>query len=139
MPTHSLRPGSRKSTRAVVHTVSLYTNDSLQNDHCSFKLRGDMLTIDRVVRRTVDAEGAIVYQSNHYELPQGFRGRTLTVRDDGRRLRVFDVGALICEYELLNGRSLRAKRTHAAEARLRMLAPIRVERRALEAYEGLIG
>ncbi len=103
------------------------------------QLRGDMLTIERVVARTVDAEGAIVYESNHYELPRGFRGRTLTVRDDGRRLRVFDAGALICEHELLNGRSLRAKRAHIAEARLRTLPPVIVERRALEAYEELIG
>ena len=83
------------------------------------QLRRDMLVIERVVERTVDAEGAIVYESNHYELPRGFRGRTLTVRDDGRRLRVFDAGALICEHELLLGRSLRAKRAHVAEARLR--------------------
>lgn len=73
------------------------------------QLRRDMLAIERVVRRTVDAEGAIVYESNQYELPRGFRGRTLTVRDDGRRLRVFDAGALICEHELLNGRSLRSQ------------------------------
>jgi transposase len=92
-----------------------------------------------VVVRTVDAEGAIVYESNHYELPRGFRGRTLTVRDDGHRLRVFDAGALICEHELLNGRTLRAKRTHVAEARLRTVAPVIVERRALDAYDELIG
>ena len=103
------------------------------------QLRRDMLTIERVVKRTVDAEGAIVYESNHYELPRGFRGRTLIVRDDGRRLRVFDAGALICEHELLNGRSLRAKRAQVAEARLRTLPPVRVERRALEVYEELIG
>jgi hypothetical protein len=80
-----------------------------------------------------------VYESNHYELPRGFRGRTLTVRDDGHRLRVFDAGALICEHELLNGRTLRAKRTHVAEARLRTVAPVIVERRALDAYDELIG
>lgn len=103
------------------------------------QLRGDMLTIEKVVARTVDAEGAIVYESNHYELPRGFRGRKLTVRDDGRRLRVFDAGALICEHDLLNGRSLRAKRTHVVESRLRVIPLVLVERRALDVYEELIG
>ncbi len=98
-----------------------------------------MLTIERVVARTVDAEGSILYESNHYELARGFRERTLTVRDDGRRLRVFDAGALICEHESLNGRSLRAKRTHVAEARLRTLPALIVERRALDGYDELIG
>ena len=103
------------------------------------QLRRDMLAIERVVTRTVDAEGAIVYESNHYELPRGYRGRNLTVRDDGRRLRVFDAGALICEHELLNGRSLRAKRVHVEEPRLRPQPPVLVERRALDVYEDLIG
>jgi transposase len=103
------------------------------------QLRRDMLAIERVVTRTVDAEGAIVYGSNHYELPRGYRGRSLTVRDDGRRLRVFDGGALICEHVLLDGRSLRAKRNHVAESRAGRQSPVIVQRRALDVYEELPG
>ena len=103
------------------------------------QLRPDMLTIERIVARTVDAEGAIVYESNHYELPRGYRGRALTVRDDGRRLRVFDAGALVCEHELLSGRSLRAKRAHFTEPRVAAQPPVVVERRALDVYEELVG
>ncbi len=103
------------------------------------QLRRDMQTIERVVARTVDAEGAIVYGSNHYEVPRGYRGRNLTVRDDGRCLRVFDAGALVCEHGLGSGRSLRAKRAHVEEARPRSQPTVIVERRSFDVYEELIG
>jgi transposase len=100
-------------------------------------LRPGMLISDRLVTRTVDAEGAIVYRSNYYELPRGYRGRDLVVRDDGRRLRVFDAGALICEHELLLGRFERSKRAQVAEIVKR--TPVVVQRRALDVYEDLLG
>jgi transposase len=102
------------------------------------RLRPAMLISDRVVTRTVDAEGAVVYQSNYYELPRGYRGRELTVRDDGRRLRVFDAGALICEHELLVGRFERSRRSRVDEI-VKRTSPVLVERRALDVYEDLIG
>jgi transposase len=102
------------------------------------RLRPGMLICDRVVTRTVDAEGAIVYKSNYYELPRGYRGRELTIRDDGRRLRVFDAGGLICEHVLLSGRFERSKR-HRVEEIVKRTPPVVVERRALDGYEDLIG
>ena len=62
------------------------------------------------VERVVDAEGAISYGANVYELPRGYRRRELIVRDDGRRLRVFADGALVYEHVLLEGSNQRARR-----------------------------
>jgi hypothetical protein len=99
-------------------------------------LRRGLPACERVVTRRVDAEGAIAYGSNHYELPRGFRGRTLTVRDDGRRLRVCDGAALICEHPLLSGRGQRAKRAGVPLKRQPEPSPLLVvERRALAIYD----
>jgi transposase len=129
---------------AEVNTRRHGTHDELVHERFAAeqpllaRLRPGMQINERVVARTVDAEGAIVYQSNFYELPRGYRGRQLTVRDDGRSLRVFDAGALVCEHELLIGRFDRSKRSRVDEI-VKRSPPVLVERRALGVYEDLIG
>ena len=100
-------------------------------------LRTGMPAVERSAMRVVDAEGAITYAANVYELPRGYRGRTLLVREDGRRLRVYDGSALICERELLSGRGQRARRVPPDVVSLKERQRIVVERRALDVYDEL--
>lgn len=100
-------------------------------------LRTGMPVVERSAMRVVDAEGIITYAANVYELPRGYRGRTLLVREDGRRLRVYDGSALICERELLSGRGQRARRVPPDVVSLKERQRIVVERRALDVYDEL--
>jgi len=102
-------------------------------------LRTGMSRVQRVVTRIVDAEGAISYDANVYELPRGYRGRELTVRDDGRLLRVFAGASLVYEHALLLGRGQRARRRDVAIAVAERSVVIEVARRPLDVYEELVG
>jgi len=101
-------------------------------------LRAGMARRERVVTRVVDAEGAITYGANAYELPRGYRGRELTVRDDGRILRAFAGGALIYEHELVSGRGERIRRREIVAPALERNAPL-VPQRSLDVYDELAG
>lgn len=102
-------------------------------------LRSGMPRVQRVVTRIVDAEGAISYDANVYELPRGYRGRELTVRDDGRSLHVFAGDALVYEHELLSGRGQRARRRNVVLAIAERSVAIEVVRRPLDVYEEVVG
>jgi hypothetical protein len=92
-----------------------------------------MPPIERVTSRVVDAEGTITYEANRYELPRGYRGRTVVVRDDGRELRIFDREALICRHPLFVGRGEVLRRAKIVE--LDAYRNIVVERRPLSVYD----
>ena len=98
-----------------------------------------MPRVQRVVTRIVDAGGAISYDANVYELPRGYRGRELTIRDDGRLLRVFAGASLVYEHALLLGRGQRARRRDVAIAIAERSVVIDVARRPLDVYEELVG
>jgi len=103
-------------------------------------LRPGMPLVAKTALRVVDAEGCISYAANRYELPRGYRGRTLLVRDDGMQLRVYDGNALICEHAILPGRDGRARRaesTPTAVASLQGYRAVTVERRSLALYDEL--
>jgi transposase len=101
-------------------------------------LRSGLPRRERVVVRVVDAEGAIIYSTNVYELPRGYRGRELTIRDDGRTLRTFAGGALIYEHELAAGRGERIRRRELVAPALERNAPT-VPQRSLAVYDELVG
>jgi transposase len=92
-----------------------------------------MPPIERVTSRVVDAEGTISYEANRYELPRGYRGRAVVVRDDGRELRIFDREALICRYPLFVGRGEVLRRAKIVE--LDAYRNVIVERRPLSVYD----
>jgi transposase len=101
-------------------------------------LRTGLAYAERVVTRVVNAEGAISYGANVYELPRGYRRRELIVRDDGRRLRVFADGSLVYEHPLLEGSNQRARRREIPLPALER-APLPEPRpRSLAIYDDLI-
>lgn len=93
----------------------------------------NMPPIERVTSRVVDAEGMIAYAANRYELPRGYRGRTVVVRDDGHDLRIFDRDVLICRHPLLAGRGSLRRRATIVE--LDAYRNVVVERRPLSFYD----
>lgn len=101
-------------------------------------LRPGMQLVTRTALRVVDAEGCISYATNRYELPRGYRGCTVLVRDDGAQLRMYDGNALICEHAVLagrDGRSRRASTARTAVVSLQEYRAVTVERRSLELYD----
>ena len=101
-------------------------------------LRPGMQLVAKTAVRVVDAEGCVNYATNRYELPRGYRGRTVVVRDDGTLLRVYDGSALICEHPVMQGRDGRARRLSTAPTALVSLQEYRavtVERRSLALYD----
>lgn len=101
-------------------------------------VRAGMARRERVVTRVVDAEGVVTYDTNAYELPRGYRGRELTVRDDGRTLRVCAGNALIYQHDLAPGRGERIKRHDVVAPVSKQTEPI-IPRRSLDVYDEVIG
>ncbi|GAC1420871.1 MAG: IS21-like element ISMac9 family transposase [Candidatus Velthaea sp.] len=117
-----------------------YVNDRFTREQTLLiPLRDGMPQVQRVVTRIVDAEGAITYDANVYELPRGYRGRELIVRDDGRLLRFFAGDSLISEHPRLSGRGERARRRNVVVRESERIASVVVVRRPLDAYEEIVG
>lgn len=103
-------------------------------------LRNGMNNVERIVTRIVDAEGAITYAANVYELPRGYRGRELTVRDDGHYIRIYAGAALVCEHKLMFGRGERTRRREiTGPTTIERSTSSDVSRRSLQVYEDLVG
>ena len=101
-------------------------------------LRPGMQLVAKTAMRVVDVEGYVNYATNRYELPRGYRGRTIHLRDDGAYLRMYDGPSLICEHAVLigrDGRSRRASTAPAAVASLQEYRSVTVERRSLAFYD----
>ncbi len=90
--------------------------------------------VERTATRIVSVEGTIEYRANRYELPAGFRGRSLLVRDDGRVLRVFAGSELIYSHELVagKGRVVRQERRHTSRE---LVNSVEVAQRSLDEYD----
>jgi transposase len=97
-------------------------------------LRTAMAIISRTDQRIVDAEGLVSYGRNHYEIPSGYRGRTLLVHDNGFALRFYDGDRLICEHRRLHGKGRLAQLRREASPVESSLA-VAVERRPLSEYD----
>jgi transposase len=67
-------------------------------------LRPTLQIVERTESRVVCAEGTVAYRGNRYTLPSGHRGRTVLIRDDGKRIRVLAGKTVLVEYPLALGK-----------------------------------
>jgi len=100
-------------------------------------LRRDLQIVAKREVRRVNAEGFVEYRASRYEIPKGNRGRTVLIRDDGQRVRIYAGDKLLCDHPAAVGRGQTSHLPAAAlmpslERELRSLA---VERRPLTIYD----
>ncbi|MGB7047162.1 MAG: hypothetical protein WBD57_02445, partial [Candidatus Cybelea sp.] len=100
-------------------------------------LRSDLQIVAKRELRRVNAEGFVEYRGSRYPLPAGNRGRTVIVRDDGERVRIYWDKKLLCEHPTAMGRG-QVQRLPAAQLRPsleRELQTLTVEHRPLAIYD----
>lgn len=85
--------------------------------------------------RRVNAEGFVEYRASRYQVPPGHRGRSVLLRDDGERVRIYAADALLCEHPTAAGRG-QLLRINALQPSLqRELQTVVVEHRPLSVYD----
>lgn len=100
-------------------------------------LRQDLQIVAKREARRVNAEGYVEYRSSRYQVPSGNRGRTVILRDDGERVRIYAGDKLLCEHATAIGRG---QARHLPATRLlpslqRELQALSVEHRPLAIYD----
>ena len=101
-------------------------------------LRPTLQIVERTESRVVCAEGTVAYRGNRYTLPSGHRGRTVLIRDDGKRIRVLAGQTVLVEYPLALGKG---RILGAVTRDPRLMGAIErtvVAQRPLSVYEELI-
>src|SRR5581483_2290875 len=101
-------------------------------------LRPELRIVERTESRIVSAEGNIAYRGNHYALPAGHRGRSVLVRDDGQRIRIFTGRTLLIEHPLSLGKGRLIGGVPLDGLIQGMIERTIVAQRPLAAYEELI-
>lgn len=98
-------------------------------------LRADLGVVGVRKTRRVNAEGFIEYRGSRYEVPPGHRGRTVMVRDDGERVRIYAADALLYEHPTAPGRWHIMRVAGLRPSLQRQLDTLVVERRPLAVYD----
>jgi transposase len=98
-------------------------------------LRSGLTIVGVRQTRRVNAEGFVEYRASRYEVPPGHRGRTVLLRDDGERVRIYAADALLCEHALAGGRGQTLRLATLAPSLQRQLETLVVEHRSLAVYD----
>lgn len=100
-------------------------------------LRRDLQIVAKREMRRVNVEGFVEYRASRYQTPAGNRGRTVVVRDDGQRVRIYVGDRLLCEHPTAAGRGQTMYLPAAAlmPSLQRELRALTVERRSLAIYD----
>lgn len=98
-------------------------------------LRPDLAIVGVRENRRVNAEGFVEYRASRYQVPPGHRGRTVMLRDDGIRVRIFAADALLCEHPTAAGRGQSLRLITLAPSLQRELETLVVEHRPLAVYD----
>lgn len=99
------------------------------------RLRPGLSIVGTRETRRVNAEGFVEYRASRYQVPPGHRGRTVLVRDDGERVRIYAADALLCEHPTAAGRGQLVRINALQPSLQRELQSLVVERRPLTVYD----
>jgi len=85
--------------------------------------------------RRVNAEGFVEYRASRYQVPPGNRGRTVVIRDDGERVRIYAADTLLREHPTAAGKGQMLRIGTLAPSLERALETLVVEHRPLSVYD----
>ncbi len=98
-------------------------------------LRPELSIVGVRETRRVNAEGFVEYRASRYQVPPGNRGRTVVIRDDGQRVRIYAADTLLCEHPTAAGHGQLLRISALAPSLQRELETLVVEHRPLAVYD----